>query len=80
MNVYDELLLYKTGVYKHSIGNFLGTHSVRIIGWGTENCTPYWLVITSWNIKWNNTGVFKILRGEDHCEIENFVMAGIPQL
>jgi hypothetical protein len=57
----------------------LGGHAIRILGWGEENGTPYWLVANSWNYDWGDKGTFKILRGSDHCGIESGVVAGLPQ-
>merc|ERR1712062_801708 len=54
-------------------------HAIRILGWGEENGTPYWLVANSWNYDWGDNGTFKILRGSDHCGIESSVVAGLPQ-
>ena len=34
----------------------LGGHAIRILGWGTENGTPYWLVANSWNTDWGDKG------------------------
>lgn len=34
LNVYSDFLVYKTGVYKHKHGQFLGGHAIRIIGYG----------------------------------------------
>lgn len=48
-SVYADFLSYKTGVYQHTTGDFLGGHAIKILGWGTENGTPYWLVANSWN-------------------------------
>ena len=56
----------------------LGGHAIRLLGWGVEEGTPYWLVANSWNYDWGNNGTFKILRGQDHCGIESNVVAGIP--
>lgn len=30
------------GVYQHVTGHPLGGHAIKILGWGTENGTPYW--------------------------------------
>ncbi|XP_030627217.1 cathepsin B-like [Chanos chanos] len=76
--VYEDFLLYKTGVYQHVTGSVLGGHAVKILGWGKENGTPYWLVANSWNTDWGDKGYFKILRGKDHCGIESEMVAGIP--
>lgn len=48
----------------HTTGDALGGHAVKLIGWGTENGTPYWLVMNSWNETWGDKGMFKILRGQ----------------
>jgi len=79
MSVYEDLLLYKKGVYEHVTGRFLGGHAIRMLGWGEDNGTPYWLIANSWNTDWGMNGYFKILRGKDHCGIESSVVAGIPQ-
>merc|ERR1712227_1158872 len=42
---------YKSGVYTGKIigDPMLGGHAIKIMGFGTENGTPYWLVANSWN-------------------------------
>lgn len=42
--VYNDFLTYKSGVYRHVTGSFLGGHAIKIIGWGVEEGTKYWLV------------------------------------
>ncbi|XP_066919273.1 cathepsin B-like [Clytia hemisphaerica] len=76
--VYADFPNYKSGVYQHVSGSALGGHAIKILGWGVEDGTPYWLVANSWNPKWGDKGFFKILRGSDHCGIESGVVAGIP--
>ncbi|XP_026465368.1 cathepsin B isoform X2 [Ctenocephalides felis] len=76
--VYEDLLNYKTGVYQHVTGRALGGHAIRILGWGVEEDTPYWLIANSWNSDWGDNGYFKILRGSDHCGIESQISAGLP--
>ncbi len=44
--VYEDFPTYKSGVYKHVSGSALGGHAVKMVGWGVEDGTPYWLVIT----------------------------------
>ncbi|CAG9826463.1 unnamed protein product [Diabrotica balteata] len=77
-SVYADFVNYKTGVYQHIQGKFLGGHAIRIFGWGVENNTPYWLIANSWNTDWGDSGTFKILRGSDHCGIESGIVAGLP--
>lgn len=69
-----------TGVYHHVTGEALGGHAVRMLGWGVENGTPYWLIANSWNTDWGNNGFFKIQRGNDECGVESEVTAGLPKL
>ncbi|XP_016393678.1 cathepsin Bb [Sinocyclocheilus rhinocerous] len=78
--VYEDFLLYKSGVYQHVTGSELGGHAVKVLGWGEENGTLYWLVANSWNSDWGDNGYFKILRGRDECGFESEMVAGVPQL
>ena len=78
--VYEDFPTYKTGVYQHVTGSYLGGHSIKIIGWGVEDGTKYWLCVNSWNDEWGDKGLFKILRGSNECGIENSASAGIPKL
>ncbi|KAH8286984.1 hypothetical protein KR054_000393 [Drosophila jambulina] len=80
--VYEDLILYKDGVYQHEHGKELGGHAIRILGWGVwgEEKVPYWLIGNSWNTDWGDNGFFRILRGQDHCGIESSISAGLPRL
>ncbi|CAD5211227.1 unnamed protein product [Bursaphelenchus xylophilus] len=78
-SVFEDFVHYKSGVYQHKAGGFLGGHAVKVLGWGVENNTNYWLVANSWNEDWGDKGYFKILRGHNHCGIETRVSAGIPK-
>ncbi|KIH48661.1 papain family cysteine protease [Ancylostoma duodenale] len=76
--VYSDFNLYKGGIYIHTGGYERGGHAVKVIGWGTENGTDYWLIANSWNSDWGeNGGYFRILRGSNHCQIEQKVVAGM---
>uniref|UniRef100_A0A8D2ZVY7 Cathepsin B n=1 Tax=Scophthalmus maximus TaxID=52904 RepID=A0A8D2ZVY7_SCOMX len=76
--VYEDFVMYKSGVYQHVSGSALGGHAIKVLGWGVEDGTPYWLCANSWNTDWGDNGFFKILRGSDHCGIESEMVAGIP--
>jgi len=79
-SVYADFLAYKSGVYSHTSGQMLGGHAVKILGWGTEDSTAYWLVANSWNEDWGDKGFFKIRRGNNECGIEDGIVAGLPKL
>jgi len=79
-NVYEDFLTYKSGVYQHKTGKMLGGHAVRMLGWGEENGTPYWIIANSWNEDWGDKGFFKIVRGKNECGIEKDVLGGDPKI
>lgn len=79
--VHKSFLAYKSGVYKagfFATDPMLGGHAIKIMGYGTENGAPYWLVANSWNSDWGDNGFFKIDRGHNQCQIENAVVNGGP--
>ncbi|XP_074038903.1 cathepsin B isoform X2 [Leptinotarsa decemlineata] len=79
-DVYEDFLSYKSGVYQHVVGKALAGHAVRILGWGVEKGTPYWLVANSWNENWGDKGSFKIIRGKNECGIEFAINVALPKL
>ena len=74
--MYEDFLTYKSGVYSYKTGRALGYHSIRILGYGTENYVGYWLIANSWNESWGENGYVKIKRGTNECGIENSVVTG----
>ena len=59
-SVYQDFINYKSGVYQHTTGSFLGGHAVKIVGWGVENNVPYWLVANSWDVTWGLDGMWTL--------------------
>ncbi|KAK8793454.1 hypothetical protein WA158_004813 [Blastocystis sp. Blastoise] len=78
IQVCDDFITYRSGVYQHVTGEVYGGHAVRVIGWGVENDVPYWIVMNSWNEGWGDHGTIKMLRGQDECIIEEQAVAGVP--
>jgi len=78
--VYEDFVMYKSGVYQHKAGSVVSDHAVRIVGWGEEQGTPYWLVANTWNSDWGDKGFFKIIRGTNDCGIEAAIDAGLPKV
>jgi len=76
MSVFEDFELYKSGIYHHVSGSFLGGHAIKLVGWGVEDGTPYWICINSWNTGWGEGGSFRILRGSNEVGIESFAVAG----
>jgi cathepsin B len=54
--VYQDFFAYRSGVYQHETGEAAGGHAARVIGWGTEAGTPYWLAVNSWGSEWGMSG------------------------
>jgi cathepsin B len=71
-------MTYSSGVYKHVKGSFLGGHAVKVVGWGVDNGTPYWIAANSWTESWGDRGFFKIQEGE--CDFEAQFIAADPVL
>jgi hypothetical protein len=78
-NVYQDFEAYRSGVYQHVTGPLLGGHAVKLVGWGTDNGTPYWTIANSWNSDWGEQGFFRIIRGQNECGIEESGTAGAPK-
>lgn len=73
--VYSDFENYAGGIYKHTTGEQLGGHAVKIVGWGEENGVKYWKIANSWNPYWGENGYFRIVRGVNECGIEGDVVA-----
>ncbi|XP_015785563.1 cathepsin B-like [Tetranychus urticae] len=70
IDVYLDLLFYKSGVYQRRSNVKLGSHVVKCIGWGSENGVDYWLLANSWGTKWGENGFFKLKRGTNELGME----------
>ena len=77
-SVYEDFMTYKSGVYHHVMGDYLGGHAVKLVGWGVEDGIEYWKIANSWNEGWGEDGYFRIRMGE--CAIEEKNYAGLPKL
>jgi hypothetical protein len=54
----DFLRYYKSGVYRHAAGRFMGNHAVLIIGYDdAQNC---WIIRNSWGTGWGEKGFFRV--------------------
>jgi len=69
-----ELSYYHSGIYdpKFCDPDSLD-HAVLIVGYGTENNVPYWIVKNSWSDSWGEDGYFRIIRGQGKCGINTAV-------
>ncbi|NXA40053.1 TINAG protein, partial [Eudromia elegans] len=81
MKVYEDFFLYKEGIYKcsYKAGSQWKTHSVKLLGWGALNDKngrkqKFWIAANSWGKSWGENGYFRILRGQNECDIEKLIL------
>ncbi|RZF42030.1 hypothetical protein LSTR_LSTR006623 [Laodelphax striatellus] len=82
MRVYQDFFVYGGGIYRCTDlarSQRTGLHSVRILGWGEEvqagQTVKYWIASNSWGQWWGENGYFRIRKGFNDCNIENFVLS-----
>ena len=63
MAVYDDLCLYKGGVYEYTLGNEIGLHVVCCIGY--DDMKHAWLCKNSFGTDWGEDGYFWIHYGDE---------------
>jgi len=73
--VMEDFMNYKSGIYSYKEGLQLGGHAVKIVGWGQELDTFYWIVQNSWGPAWGENGFFRIKNWHDDKE-SAFAIAG----
>lgn len=76
--VYSDFFNYQSGVYTPTSTDVAGGHAIKVLGYGTENGTPYWLAANSWGPSWGMSGFFKIAQGT--CGIEDQIFSCTPDL
>lgn len=54
LSVYADFMVYSSGVYKHTTGEFLGGHAVSIIGY--DDTTRSFIIRNSWGEGWGENG------------------------
>ena len=56
--IYEDFMTYKSGIYEHVSGKLVGSHCVKILGWGNENGVDYWTAANSFGTDWGEEGFF----------------------
>jgi cathepsin B len=76
--VYEDFMHYKGGIYEMTHGEEMGGHAVKIVGWGKENNTEFWIAQNSWGSTWGEDGYFRIKMGQ--CMFDENAFVGFPDV
>jgi len=57
----ENIMFYSSGIYDGPCGTSID-HCVLLVGYGTTNSTPYWLIKNSWGTSWGEEGYFQLIR------------------
>ena len=58
----SSFMYYKSGILSSTSCGTCLNHAVNVIGYGTSNGTPFWLIRNSWGTSWGESGYMRILR------------------
>ena len=59
-DLYSDFLEYRGGVYTHQSGEYLGKHSVLLIGYVRDGNYQHWIAKNSFGTSWGESGYFRI--------------------
>lgn len=58
LTVYEDFLVYSSGIYKSVSKNSVGGHAVSLVGFNDEG--RYWIVRNSWGDDWGENGFIRV--------------------
>jgi len=66
MQVYEDFMMYTSGIYEYVWGDHVYAHAVKLLGWGFDISTgrEYWVAANQWGTGWGEDGFFNIFFGE----------------
>ena len=56
--------LYKSGIISGTACGTVMDHAVTLVGYGSQNGQPYWIIKNSWGSSWGESGYVRIARND----------------
>ena len=80
LSVYEDFMNYKEGVYRYTVGQVVGGHAIKIIGWDhdEEDGQLYWICQNQWGSAWGMEGYVNIKAGE--LGLDTMVIGCMPDI
>uniref|UniRef100_A0A7S3I6F2 Peptidase C1A papain C-terminal domain-containing protein n=1 Tax=Favella ehrenbergii TaxID=182087 RepID=A0A7S3I6F2_9SPIT len=79
LQIMEDFLNYEEGIYKHVVGEVVGGHAMKLIGWGYDDEEGlYWELQNQWTVDWGEAGYVRIKHGE--IGIDSLGIACMPDL
>lgn len=76
---YIDFLLYEEGMFDYSTKDKIeGNEFIKVVGWGKEGNTEYWLVESMWGKTWGVNGLAKVIMGDKKDKISKETIAIYP--
>ena len=73
-NIYFELFYrFSGGVLTTGVQQWKAVHAMTIVGWGTQNNIPYWIIKNSWGPGWGEGGFLKLARNRDMRNVNEYL-------
>lgn len=67
----DTFRFYESGVFDDTCSDEVLDHAMLLIGSGTDQGKPYWIIKNSWGAAWGEEGYIRIIAGVNECGISD---------
>ncbi|XP_025086665.1 ervatamin-C-like [Pomacea canaliculata] len=61
--------MYHSGVYSDPSCGATIDHTMQLVGYGTSQGQPYWILKNSWGVDWGMSGYMLMVRGRNMCGV-----------
>ncbi|UCE19407.1 MAG: hypothetical protein JSV84_03415, partial [Gemmatimonadota bacterium] len=67
MRVFFDFYFYKSGIYRHTLGPWVGNHAIALVGY--DDNKKCFIAKNSWNTTWGESGYFRIAYSQCHNRV-----------